>query len=488
MNASEAKSATRPFEASDAQATALEIGAAFSALRTRSRVLACTSGAERAEKIRSMLSAVLANKKRFYQAAYEELRACDLDVAAQMVMLKSESDFAAKHVARWMRPRRVRNSAATLGKKCYILYEPKGVVLNLSTWNAPVCIGLVPAIASIAAGNAFALKPSELAPHSAALLREVLATVFSADEFAVFEGAADVAQALLAQPFDHIYYTGGQRVGRLVMRAAAENFAGVTLEMGGKNPVIVDRSAAIENAAKKIAWGRVANAGQICVAPDYALVHRSVMEPFLSALTESIRAMYNPKGEGFDQSEELLRIVNDQHFTRVRRLLDDALEKGAHIVCGGKMRAEDRFVEPTVVTEVHDDMALMQEEIFAPILPVIPFDEREQAIDRIHARTKPLSLYIYARDRAAIDFFLARTSAGSTVVNHNLIQSGTNPRLPFGGVNHSGMGRIGGERGFIELSNARSVVEQPLGWLDLTFNLPPYSKTYRKLIERGLKS
>jgi len=464
------------------------IEAGFAALRTRSHGLARTSAAERADKIRAMVAAVLANKQRFYGAAFEELHAGDLDVAAQLVMLKSEADHAAKHLGRWMRPHRVRNSAATLGKKCYILYEPKGVVLNLSTWNAPICIGLVPAIASIAAGNSFALKPSELAPHSAALLREVIATVFAADEFAVFEGAAEVAQALLTQPFDHIYYTGGQRVGRLVMRAAAENFAGVTLEMGGKNPVIVDASAAVKNAAKKIAWGRIANAGQICVAPDYALVHRSVLDPFLSAVTEAIHSMYNPNGKGFEHSAELLRIVNDQHFERVQRLLDDALAKGARIVCGGRTRAQDRFVEPTVLTGIHDDMALMQEEIFAPILPVLPFDERSQAIDIVRARTKPLSLYIYAKDRAAIDFFLASTSAGSTVVNHNLIQSGTNPRLPFGGVNHSGMGRIGGERGFIEMSNARSVVEQPLGFLDTTFNLPPYSKLYRKLIERAVKS
>lgn len=465
----------------------MSIEAAFAALRARSSELACTSAKQRADKIRAMLSVVLANKQRFYEAAYEELHACDLDVAAQLVMLKSESDHAAKHVARWMRPRRVRNSVATLGKKCYILYEPKGVVLNLSTWNAPVCIGLVPAVAAIAAGNAFALKPSELAPHSATLLREVMSRVFPADEFAVFEGGAEVAQALLTQPFDHIYYTGGQRVGRLVMRAAAEHFASITLEMGGKNPVIVDASAAIENAAKKIAWGRVANAGQICVAPDYALVHASVLDSFLDAMTTAIRAMYNPRGEGFEYSDELLRIVNDQHFARVQRLLEDAISKGARIVCGGRTRAAERFVEPTVLTDVRDDMLIMQEEIFAPILPVIPFDQRSEAIEIIRARTKPLSLYIFARDRAAIDFFLARTSAGSTVVNHNLIQSGTNPRLPFGGVNHSGMGRIGGERGFIELSNARSVVEQPLGLLDLTFNLPPYSKTYRKLIESGLK-
>ncbi|MBS0366885.1 MAG: aldehyde dehydrogenase family protein [Proteobacteria bacterium] len=459
----------------------------FEALRKGSRTMAALSGAQRAERLRRLLTAVLNNKQRFYDAAYAELKACDLDVAAQLLMIRTEADYAARHVTTWMKPRRVRNSAATFGKKCYIRYEPKGVVLNLSTWNAPVCIGLVPAIAAIAAGNSFALKPSELAPHSATVLREVMEATLPADEFAVFEGGPEMAQELLALPFNHIYYTGGQRVGRLVMQAAAANFAGVTLEMGGKNPAIVDSSAAIDNAAKKIAWGRIANAGQVCVAPDYVLAHESVAQPLVQALVRAIGAMYNADNKGFEHSAELLRIVNDGHFARVQRLLDDARAKGAHFAAGGQTSARERFVEPTVLTNVSEDMLLMQEEIFAPILPVVPFRDRTEALEIMARRTKPLALYIYARERAAIDWFLANTTAGSTVVNHNLIQSGTNPRLPFGGVNHSGMGRIGGEVGFMEMSNARSVVEQPLGILDLTFNLPPYSKTYRRLIERGLK-
>ena len=463
------------------------VEARFAALCAGSRTLAGTSGAERADRLRRMLSAVLHNKKRFYDAAYTELKACDLDVAAQLVMLKSEVDFAARRVGKWMKPRRVRNSAATLGKRCYVLHEPKGVVLNLATWNAPVCIGLVPAVGAIAAGNAFALKPSELAPHSATVLREVMEATLPPNEFAVFEGGPEVAQALLALPFNHIYYTGGQRVGRLVMKAAAEHFAAVTLEMGGKNPAIVDASAAVDNAAKKIAWGRVANAGQICVAPDYVLAHESVFESCVAALVKAIDSLYNADGSGFEYSAELLRIVNDQHFARVERLLQDARDKGAKVACGGETRAADRFVAPTVLTGVTEDMLVMQEEIFAPVLPVVRFRERSEAIDIIQRRTKPLALYIYAKDRAAIDYFLGHTTAGSSVVNHNLIQSGTNPRLPFGGVNHSGIGRIGGEQGFMELSNARSVVEQPLGLLDTTFNFPPYSKTYRKLIERALK-
>jgi len=338
-----------------------DVKARFAALRQGSRTLAAASGAQRAERLRGMLAAVLANKQRFYDAAHTEMKACDLDVAAQLVMVKSEVDFVAKRVAGWMRPHRVRNSAATLGKKCYILYEPKGVVLNLSTWNAPVAIALVPAVAAIAAGNAFALKPSELAPHSATVLREVLEAAMPPDEFAVFEGGPEMAQELLALPFNHIYYTGGQRVGRLVMKAAADNFAAVTLEMGGKNPAIIDASAALDNAARKIAWGRIANAGQVCVAPDYVLVHESVCDAFVAALVKAMSAMYNASGAGFEHSPELMRIINDQHFARVTRLLQDARDKGAKFACGGQTRAEDRFVAPAVLTNVSEDMLLMQE-------------------------------------------------------------------------------------------------------------------------------
>ena len=329
-----------------------DVKARFAALKNGSLTLAQARGAQRAERLRSILSAVLKNKQRFYDAAHTEMKACDLDVAAQLVMVKSEIDFVAKRVKAWMKPRRVRNSVATLGKKCYILYEPKGVVLNLSTWNAPIAIALVPAVAAISAGNSFALKPSELAPHSASVLKEVLEGALPREEFAVFEGGPDVAQELLTMPFNHIYYTGGQRVGRLVMKAAAENFAAVTLEMGGKNPAIVDSSAAIDNAARKIAWGRIANAGQVCVAPDYVLVHESVFETFVQALVQAMTQMYNANGAGFEQSPELMRIINDQHFARVSRLLQDARDKGANFVFGGQTRAEDRFIAPTVLAPV----------------------------------------------------------------------------------------------------------------------------------------
>jgi aldehyde dehydrogenase (NAD+) len=458
----------------------------FDVLHQNRHNFGTTTAEERIERLRALLAATLANRQAFAEAAHEEIRACDLDVAAQIMMIKGEIDFAAKHLKRWMKPKRVRNSQATMGKKCYVLPEPKGVVLNLSTWNAPVCIGLLPVVAALSAGNTVALKPSELAPHSSTVLRNMIEGTLPEDEAAVFEGDATVATALLDQPFNHIYYTGGQRVGRIVMKAAAENFASVTLEMGGKNPAIIDASADIENAATKTGWGRLSNAGQVCVAPDYALVHASCMDAFMQNLRSSITRMYDSAGKGFKQSREVLRLINEEQFAHVAGLLEDATEKGATVMMGGDMDAEERYVAPTILTGVSEEMRIMREEVFGPIIAIVPFETREEAVEIIRRRSKPLAVYIHARERAAVDYFLSNTSAGSTVVNHNLIQSGTNPRLPFGGINQSGMGRIGGHRGFIEMSNERSVVEARLGWLDINPNFPPYSNTYRKMIEKAL--
>jgi aldehyde dehydrogenase (NAD+) len=360
------------------------------------------------------------------------------------------------------------------------------VVLNLATWNAPIAIGLVPLMGAIAAGNACLLKPSELAPHSARLLAEIVAQAFPPEEFAVIEGGPEVASELLKLPFNHIFFIGGHAVGRLVMRAAAEHFASVTLEMGGKNPTIVDASADLADSARKIAWGRVANCGQVCLAPDYALVQSAVLERFVKALGEQFNALYNAAGTGFRNSPELPRIVNRRHFDRIKALLDDALAKGATVAFGGETDGEDLFIAPTILTGVTEDMRIMQEEIFGPILCVLPWTHREEVIATIRRRPKPLGLYIFAKDREAIDWFLTHTTAGSTVVNHNLIQSGTNPHLPFGGVNSSGMGRIGGRYSFLECSNVRAVVEEgpPLGDPGLMF--PPYSDKYKKMIGQML--
>lgn len=454
----------------------------FDRLAAKAPELVTTTAEQRAEKIRRLIKAVMDARPQILEAGRKELRLQDTDIDAQLLMVKTEGEFIARNVKDWVGRHPVKGSLMSLGKKGYVQYEPKGVVLNLATWNAPIAIGLVPLLGAIAAGNSCLLKPSELAPLSAQVLADIVAKAFPADEFAVVQGGPEVASELLKLPFNHIFFIGGHAVGRLVMRAAAEHFASVTLEMGGKNPTIIDKSADLADSARKIAWGRVANCGQVCLAPDYALVHQSVEAPFVEALGKALHALYNASGQGFQNSPELPRIVNRRHFDRIKALLDDALAKGAKVAVGGETDGDDLFIAPTVLTGVTEEMRIMQEEIFGPILCIVPWQKREDVIATIRRRPKPLGLYIFAKDREVIDWFLTHTTSGSTVVNHNLIQSGTNPHLPFGGVNSSGIGRIGGHFSFLECSNMRAVVEEgpPVGDPGLMF--PPYSEKYKKMI------
>jgi aldehyde dehydrogenase (NAD+) len=460
----------------------------FQRMAAKAPELAQTTAAQRAEKIRRLLDATLAARPAIIAAVRKELRCHDNDIDGQLVMIKAEAECAIRYVADWMKPEVVDPSMMTLGKHSYIRYEPKGLVLHVSTWNAPIAEAFVPAIGAIAAGCPFVLKPSELAPHCAKVLAEIVAQVFPDDEFAVFEGGAEIATELLRQPFNHIFYIGGHSVGRIIMKAAAEHFATVTLEMGGKNPAIVHRSADLDDAAQKIGWGRIANAGQVCVAPDYVLVDEPVLRPFIEALGRRMTAMYNPQGKGFDQSPEFARIVNARHFQRVRALFDDALAKGAKLEFGGEFKEADLFIGPAVLSNVRPDMKIMQDEIFAPLICVLPFARREDIVAELGRHQKPLSSYVFARDREFIDWAIAHTTSGNTVVNHNLVQSGTNTALPFGGVNASGMGRLGGRATFLECSNPRSIVEDGKGIGDASMMFPPYGPKYRQALDWMLKT
>lgn len=447
-----------------------------------------TTAKERADRLRALWEATLERKDDIFRSGREERRTNDVDVAAELVMIKGETDFTVKNLEKWMRPVRVKNSLATIGKRCEIHYQSKGVVLNISAYNAPTAECIIPMIPAIAAGNTVAVKPSELAPVSAQIMQEVINRALPADEAQVFQGGVDVAQDLLRQPFNHIYYTGGMTVGKIVMKAAADHFASITLEMGGKSPVIVDETAQLENAAAKIAWGRVMNAGQVCIAPEYVVIHESVKDRFLALIREKIEALYNSDGSGLQNSSYVPRIINERHFVRIKGLVDDAVKKGAEVVFGGGADKADRYIEPTVLTNMSEDMEIMNEEVFGPVLSVVGYQNRSEVLDIINRRPTPLALYVYSTNKENIDFFLENSTSGSAVVNNNCIQSGTNPNLPFGGVGTSGMGRIGGYEGFKNMSNGRSVVHQPLDrFRDFLVQLPPYSKRYSSLIMKGLR-
>lgn len=459
-----------------------DITARFAALKAGNAALRQTDATQRAAKIQRLLAATLARKDEIRRVVREELGCAQADIDAQLLMIKTEAEFICRHLSRWMLPQKIQGSIMSLGKASYVQYEPKGTVLVLGTWNAPYAISFVPAFGAIAAGNSVVIKPSELAPASAALIGEIVAAADIADTVIVEQGGAEVAQALLAQPINHVFYIGGHHVGRLVMKAAADHFASVTLEMGGKNPVVLDKSADIDDAARKISWGRLSNAGQICIAPEYVLAHDSVMPAFVEALKAAIQAQYNPDGRGFDQSDEFARIINERHHARIVGLIDDAVSKGATLAFGGEHDEARRYIAPTILTGVTADMKIDQEEVFGPILVVKSWSRPEQALAEIESKPKPLASYVFAKDRSVIDWFLAHTTSGSTVVNHNVIQSGTNPNLPFGGVNDSGMGRLGGHFSFLETANARAVVEEGPPLMDPNLMFPPYSDKYKKMI------
>jgi aldehyde dehydrogenase (NAD+) len=462
------------------------IRALFEGLAANAPAVADSTVEQRVAKLQKLLKATLDARPAILEAGRKELGLVDTDIDAQLLMIKTEVEFAAKHLKEWVGRHKVQGSLMTLGKKSYVQYEPKGVVLAMGAWNAAIAISLVPAIGAIAAGNTVMIKPSELAPHSARVIADIVRQAFPANEVTVVEGGPEVAQEVLQMPFNHIFFIGGHAVGRLVMRAAAEHFASVTLEMGGKNPVIVGRSADLEEAGRKLSWGRLANAGQVCVAPDYALVHESIERPFIESLKKWMKSMYDSQGKGFDQSPEMPRIINARHTQRIKELIDDAVAKGARVEFGGRAVVEDRFVEPTILSNVNDSMRVMQEEVFGPVIAVLPFKTREQAVAEIRKRPKPLSLYVFSKDREEIDWLLNHTTSGNGVVNHNLIQSGTNPWLPFGGCNASGIGRLGGRYTFLECSNARSIVEEGPAVGDPNMMFPPYSDKYKKMVAQLL--
>lgn len=465
-----------------------EIKSRFEALQGATLRLRNSTAAERTAKLKALWGAIVDRQDDLYAAGAKERSVQPVDIAGELIMVKAEIDFTSKNLAKWIKPKRVKNTMFTMGKTCEIRHQSKGVVLNLPAYNAPTAETFVPMISAMAAGNAIVVKPSEHAPLSAQILEDIIHKALPADEAYVVQGGVEVAQELLSLPFNHIYYTGGNTVGKIVMKAAADHFASVTLEMGGKSPVIIDETANLENAANKVAWGRVMNAGQVCVAPEYVIAHESIADAFSKHVAEKMDALYNSEKTGLENSEFVPRIINDRHTKRIKGLVDDAIKKGAEVVFGGGSNDKNRYIEPTILSNMTEDMDIMQEEVFGPVLSLLTYKEKSEVIDLIAKRPNPLALYIYTTNSANAEYFLTNTSSGSAVVNNNCIQAGGNPNLPFGGVGASGMGRAGGFRGFVELSNERSIVHQPLDrFRDFMMQLPPYSEKYVGMVMKGIK-
>lgn len=391
----------------------------------------------------------------------------------------TEIDHALKHLDDWARPTRVKLPLTLRPGKARIVHEPLGTVLIIAPWNYPVQLLYAPAIAALAAGNAVVLKPSEVTANVSALIAELTPRYLDGRVVRVVTGGVEETTALLDQRWDHIFYTGNGTVGRIVMTAAAKHLTPVTLELGGKSPVVVAADANLKVAARRIAWGKFMNAGQTCVAPDYVLVDEAVETPLLDELASAIRDFY---GDDPRSNPDFARIVSPRQFERISRLLD----AGGYdtTVVGGERDAVSRYIAPTVLAGVKPDAAIMGEEIFGPVLPVLPVTGVDEAIAFVNERDKPLALYVFSDDDATVERVLTHTSSGGACVNQVIMHLAA-PDLPFGGVGPSGLGAYHGRSGFDVFSHHKSVLEKPTR-PDPPVMYPPYSRWKQKLLRRVL--
>lgn len=455
----------------------------FEKQRKRAIELRTTTAETRIEKIEKLRDAVLAHRDEIYAACAADFRKPEPEVDIGEVMpIVAEANATIRHLPGWMKPVSVRPTMAMLGTKAKILRQPLGVTLIVAPWNYPVNLALSPLITAIAAGNTAIVKPSEMTPHASALVRKIVEECFDEDEVAVFEGDAAVAQALLELPLDHIFFTGSPAIGKVVMAAAAKHLTKVTLELGGKSPTIVDRSADIKHTAKSIAFGKWTNNGQTCIAPDYVYVHEDVKDALVAEIGKVLGKAY---GGDAASSPDYARIVNDRHHGRLASMLQEALDKGAKVETGGQVRGDgENFIAPTVLTNVDRDGRIMNEEIFGPLLPIITYGDIGEAIRYVNANPKPLALYVYAKDRNVIDRVLTETSSGDACINTSVVHY-LHLNVPFGGVNNSGLGKSHGLHGFLAFSHERSVVEDKFS--SSLMMAPPYTNSVKKMIKAAIR-
>lgn len=430
----------------------------------------------REDALRALLHAFETKEKLIIDALHADLhRSVTEAYFTEVGFTTSEIKHTLRHLGRWMKPDVSLAPLAVAPSRSYLHYQPLGLNLIIAPWNYPVQLAFAPLIGALAAGNVAIIKPSELAPASSAACAEIAREAFDPEHVAVLEGGVETSQALLARRWDHIFFTGGTGIGRIVAKAGAEHLSRVTLELGGKSPCIVTASADLDVAARRIVWGKHVNAGQTCVAPDYLLVEASVHDGLVSRMKAAIRDFY---GEDPSKSPDYSRIINDRHFLRLVGLIDP--DKVVH---GGQHERDQRYIAPTLMTDVSLDDRVMAEEIFGPVLPIIRIDSIEEAISTVGQRPNPLALYLFTTDGEDERKVIERVSFGGGCINNTLAHLG-DPNLPFGGVGESGMGAYHGRHSFEVFSHRKSVLKTA-NFLDPSVKYPPYEgklKYMRKLI------
>ena len=457
-------------------------------------VVAKTSAEERIEKLQKLRKVIVKHQQEFYDAIWADFHKPKTEAwLSEIYPSLQEIDYAVKHLPDWMEDKDGSWSFLFPLNHSRSHFEPKGRVLIMAPWNYPFLLFISPVVAAIAAGNVVIAKPSHKTPNVAQFLESLIAEVFPQNEVAVVLGAgAELGDQLLSLPFDHVFFTGSPKVGAHVAELAAKVHASVTLELGGKSPVIVLDDVKINDAAKKIAWGKCLNAGQTCIAPDYLLCPAKLVQPLAEAISQEIRKMYGATEDIRRSCENFVHIVDHHAVERHQALINEALTKGATAVIGGTFAETDvqnRYTPATVLTGVTADMKIMESEIFGPILPIIAYDSLDEAIQFVQARPKPLALYVFGNSESKINEVIKRTTSGSTCVNHCILQI-ENLSVPFGGVGMSGTGNYHGFYGFKSFSHERNIMEQ--GAFDaMNFLYPPYhqdnEKSLRARIQRIAK-
>lgn len=444
----------------------------FNAQQSHKHVIRARTAQERIRKLKQLKSVIENHELLICDALAKDLRKSVFEAAAtEVIFIYSEISYAIRHLTAWMKPARAGKTISNPFAKNRLYYEPKGVCLIISPWNYPFQLAMSPLVSAIAAGNCAVLKPSELSPATSGVISKIVADCFDKEEVCCFEGAAETASELLKLPFDHIFFTGSTAVGKVVMEAAAKNLSSVTLELGGKSPAIIDVSANLKNAARKIAWGKLINAGQTCITPDYLLIPEQLLEGFLGHYKNAVQVLFCNGAVEPDLSV-YAKIINEQHFNRLCGLIDEAADNGAIVAYGGQRDNKTLTIHPTVLLQAPLDSLVMQEEIFGPILPIISYKNVDEALTLINRKSKPLALYIFSEDNDAAKHIIHNTSSGGICINDVLVHI-SNPKLPFGGVGASGTGSCHGHYGFKTFSHERSAMFQSrLGMTNLIY--PPY--------------
>ncbi len=422
--------------------------------------------------LKKLKTAILRYDSKIAEALWTDLhKSYEEAYLTEISLVLNEIDNHLKHLKRWTKPKRVPTPLALLPSKSRIYYEPFGIALIIAPWNYSFQLLINPLVGAISSGCCAVLKPSPYTPQTAKVMEEMLTEIFDSSYIAVAQGNRDVNQILLEQRFDMIFFTGSPSLGKIVMKTASQFLTPVVLELGGKSPCIVDADANIAIAAKHIAWGKLINAGQTCIAPDYLFVHHAVKEQLMEKLIAAIEEMF---GKDPEQSKYFPRIVNLQAMERLQKIMQHG-----KIRYGGKIDFDKKYISPTLIDEVQPDYPVMQEEIFGPVLPVMSFDRIDQVIDYVNAHEKPLAFYYFGKNKGARDI-LMKTTSGGGCINDTLLHI-VNHHLPFGGVGNSGMNKYHGRNSFLAFSNARSMVISP-SWIDLPLKYPPYK--YFKWIKK----